>query len=435
MTRLSELLDEGWTPSAPEVCDLLRQVGADLARLHTAGAVHGGVTPACLERTPDGGFRLLPADPAGADPWWRGAPEVLDGDAPSPASDTFDLAATVERLVQDVPWELPDSLRTALSRALRSVPEARPSMTALVVCGTQELGDAPVAGPGEPGDPGTDRPEGAGPAGEAGPAPLGLLLPGESSRAEADDRAGEAQRDELAALVADFRAAADGEQQPRRPRGWRRPVVVAAALVLVGVAGVALVAPDGGQDGAATAVEAPAPSATSEAAPTGDAESAEPSEPSGAGEVAEPAGRSAAPRRTPSASSTSTGVPVPVESRAAEEPTARQVQQLLDGRARAWAEQDEEALARVLHPGGPAWQRDLAAWEASTEGRAGAAEGELLGQVVYSVDGLSVESVEGRTHEVLATVTRRVGRQEVTEAMRLTLRPTGDGWRLVDWTS
>ena len=358
MARLDELLQDGWRPQPREVVRLLRDVGSELTRLHRGGAVHGGISPASVERTADGGFRLCPADAAGRDPWLVEPPEVVDGDAPTVQSDAYEFAATTEQVVRSVEWEVPGAVVVAVQRALRENPGARPSVTAFVVCATEELvehhdeDEDEHEGKGkhehvkEGGVTTGEGIEGEGP--EAGPEPPTGPLPvvdGPGDR-EVPDVAGDQDAQRIAALRESLRAAAAepprrGLQGAGRPRG-RLLAVGAAALLLTGSLWWA-------------GRPAPAPEPVAAQVPAAEGTAA-------AGEQAIPsaAESSSPPSTSPPPSPGATEDGQSPSQAAGPMPAAEDVEALLDARAAAWAEGDEEALAEAVAPGSPAWERDSA---------------------------------------------------------------------------
>lgn len=386
---------------------LLRDLGAELTRLHEGGAVHGGISPASVERTEGGAFRLRPAEAAGRDPWLSEPPEVVDGDAPTVQSDAYELAATTEVVVRETSWEVPGSLVVAVQRGLRENPAARPSVTAFVVCATEGLVDleaedghlaqtvdaTDVTGPptdavpvladqGEPAAPGGDGP-----------------LDGEEQDSE-----------RIARLREALRAAAD--EPPRRGLpGAARPrprVLVAAAVGLLLAGGLWWVGREGPEPVAAQTAAQPAPEVP--------------------GEDRAPADGDPAPEAPPASPAS------PVESSAAQQSsTARapsveadHLEELLQARASAWAAGDEEALAEVVVPGSPAWQRDTA-----TDPGEG-----LPDRPGYRVlDLQAVPGEEGPEQVVTASVAQ--GPQGRPVPVRLVLEQregTGQPLRLVDWS-
>lgn len=422
MARLDELLQDGWRPQPREVVRLLRDVGSELTRLHRGGAVHGGISPASVERTADGGFRLCPADAAGRDPWLVEPPEVVDGDAPTVQSDAYEFAATTEQVVRSVEWEVPGAVVVAVQRALRENPGARPSVTAFVVCATEELvehqdeDEHENEGKGkhehvEEGGVATGEAiEGEGP--KAGPEPPTDPLPvvdGHGDR-QRQDVAGDQDAQRIAALRESLRAAAAepprrGLQGAGRPRG-RLLAVGAAALLLTG--GLWWAGRPGPEPMAA---QVPAAEGTVAAGEQATPSAAEPSSPP-----------STSPQPSPGATEDGQG---PSQA-AGPMPAAEDVEALLDARAAAWAEGDEGALAKVVVPGSPAWERDSATGP-------GSGEVELPS---YRVSDLQAVPGKGASGLVL-TASVAQGSDSDPVSVRLVLEEAdgaGAG-RLVDWTA
>lgn len=445
MVRVQELVQEGWEPSPQEVARLLREVGADLVRLHEGGAVHGGVSTAVVGVGADHGFRLGPPVPAGDDPWLREPPEVVDGDAPTPASDTYELAAVVRDLLDVVTWELPEELVVAVERGLRDDPSGRPTVTALVVCaagaleevaGASTPPDGPVDLPPGPDEP--DEPEAASaapssplpssPAAERVEAPPFALGDEGAEDADPADRPGTSwpdmvvhgsasgDQDRMAALREAFAAAA---QEPERsglrsrlhPVGTR-PLVLGAVAVLA-LGGLWAVGSQGADPAVAeTPVAAPGPSG----AP------ADPAEPSAVPD--RPAGGTASPTPAPARTRTAPEAGAPVAL-----PTAEEVDDLLTTRAVAWVAGDREALARVVVRDSPAWRRDTG--HPAPEGHSVAAR--------YRVSDVRPVRVDGGSGADRVVLTAKVAAQGGDpRTVRLELEPSGkDGgpisWRLADW--
>ncbi|WP_462417353.1 serine/threonine-protein kinase [Kytococcus sp. Marseille-QA3725] len=444
MVRVHELVEDGWRPGPAELRRLVRDVGADLTRLHEGGAVHGGVSAASVERQAGGGFRLRPGEAAGDDPWLVEPPEVVDGDAPTPASDAYELAVLTRRLVEEVEWPVPEGLVVAVQRALREDPAARPSVTAFVVCSTEELdevddasqaaGDETVAG--DPGDL---------PTGERVPAEP---APGEEPEADhlhPDD--GEpgptglhrTEQERLEELRASLRAAA---QDPPRS-GLRSGVPGGRRALLAGAAGLVVVV---GAWSLLGAGEAP----TAEGVPTAVADDSG-ATPTSAGGATEGTGEPTVPTSSTDSGSTdptpqdsattvrsggrapgaaasedpdpSQGIATTSDAREAALPSETELEELLGRRATAWAEGDREALATVVVPDSPAWERDT-----------GELPPEELGEARYRVEDLRParerSSARGDRRAVTASVA--VGDRDA-RTVQLVLQPHGNQWRLADW--
>ncbi|WP_404370875.1 hypothetical protein [Kytococcus sedentarius] len=421
MARLDELLQDGWRPQPREVVRLLRDVGSELTRLHRGGAVHGGISPASVERTADGGFRLCPADAAGRDPWLVEPPEVVDGDAPTVQSDAYEFAATTEQVVRSVEWEVPKAVVVAVQRALRENPGARPSVTAFVVCATEELVEHQDEDEDEHEGKGKHEhvEEGGAATGEAiegeepgaGPEPPTDPLPAVDGPGDREGQgvAGDQDAQRIAALRESLRAAAAepprrGLQGAGRPRG-RLLAVGAAALLLTGGLWWA------GRPG-------PEPMATQVPAAEGTVAAGEQAIPSAAEPSSPP---STSPPPSPGVTEDGQGPSLA----SGPMPAAEDVEALLDARAAAWAEGDEEALAEAVVPGSPAWERDSATGP-------GGGEVELPS---YRVSDLQAVPGKGASGLVL-TASVAQGSDSDPVSVRLVLEAADDAGagRLVDWT-
>lgn len=416
MARMHEVIEDGWQPTPGEVAMLVRTVGADLTRLHAGGAVHGGVSLSAVEWVEQGGFRLRPADPSGDDPWLREPPEVVDGDAPTPASDAYELAALTADLLHGVSWEVPESLSVAVQRGLRSDPAGRPTVTAFVVCATSDLPQGEGATGALPGHP--PAPEGvpgdhpaAGDVPHRQAQPEGHSVGQDLDQGQDHDRAGVMQvqgaaagpqvaagGDQLADLRASLAAAAQEDPRSGLRRGPSRRILAGAA-VAAGLLAVVFLwdgpSPEGQESASAQTTTAQTATESPSSSPLGqDAQDASPAAPAGA------------------------DVPAP---------SAQEVEQVLEARAMAWARGDTTALSRSVVPGSPAWERD----EKASLPRGAAAMPD------YAVRQVKVESAEGPSASLQATAQVRVGEQRWS-TVHLELSPPTEQhstWRLVDWTT
>ena len=166
----------------PEALILGVDLATGLGRMHSAGLVHGAISPDAVLAVPEGGRLvtsplppLTEADPAvaaGSGPAPRHiAPEVLEGRPPSPAADMWALGSTLYELLEGSPPfareadrgvtevllaitlgnrvgfrnpNVVEGLRRAVERALDADPDRRPGASAfgaLLVSAT----DAPLA--------------------------------------------------------------------------------------------------------------------------------------------------------------------------------------------------------------------------------------------------------------------------------------------------
>jgi serine/threonine protein kinase len=142
--------------SAGESVTVLAPVARALAGLHAAGVVHGDVSPTnvLLERSgrpllADLGVARLAGEQPGELFGTAGfvAPEVLDGAAPTPASDVYAVGAlawwcvtggapgpaALRRPLEELAPGLPEAWRAATTAALRGVPQERPSAADLAL--------------------------------------------------------------------------------------------------------------------------------------------------------------------------------------------------------------------------------------------------------------------------------------------------------------
>ncbi len=142
---LAELLERTGTLSPGQTAGLLVAMGAALAAAHSAGLVHGSITPTSILLSESGdpfldGLGLAGSPSAVRDAAPYGAPEVRAGETPTPRSDVFSLgmvgleAATgrtptggspLETVWQSAPG-VPNELRAALEAALSEDPQRRP---------------------------------------------------------------------------------------------------------------------------------------------------------------------------------------------------------------------------------------------------------------------------------------------------------------------
>ena len=225
---------------------------------------------------------------------------------------------------------------------------------------------------------------------------------------EGQDVAGDQDAQRIAALRESLRAAAEpprrGLQGAGRPRG-RLLTVGAAALLLTGGLWWA------GRPG-------PEPVTAQVPAAEGSVAAGEQATPSAAESSSPP---STPPPPSPGATEDGHG---PSQA-AGPMPAAEDVEALLDARAAAWAEGDEEALAEAVVPGSPAWERDSATGP-------GGGEVELPS---YRVSDLQAVPGKGTSGLVL-TASVAQGSDGGPVPVRLVLE-AADGagaGRLVDWT-
>jgi len=123
---LADRLSAGARFSHARALDLVDKILAALAVIHDAGMVHGDLHPETVVIGPDA-VSLI--DFNGPDVGWLGAtdylaPEVLDGHAPTAASDVYAVGAILQELVGEA-RNTPASIDRACGRAMASSPAAR----------------------------------------------------------------------------------------------------------------------------------------------------------------------------------------------------------------------------------------------------------------------------------------------------------------------
>lgn len=447
-----------------ELVTVCSPLAGALSQLHQAGVVHGDISVGNVLFRSDGmplladlGVSRIAGEVRGQTWGTDGmvAPEVLEGFAPTAASDVYGMGALAWRaLVGEVPgWvgtraelgelrpELSTDLVTLVTSCLAAEPADRPDAAelevALFACARPEPvelapGADPAAGLTQRirSDAGADRPE-AGVDDEAETGPGALVY--EAGRGSAGQRSTGRRRTVHARAL--HRA-----EVPQRQ--WARPGARTGWWAGAGIATVVLLAllmvpwvgsrPDSGtatsaQGGAtAASVALDSPTAGEAEAPARD-QATEPAETTGLAETTDPA-------------PDPDGATQPVDSLApvdpVTEPTAS-VQQLLDGRAAAWRSGEPADLALAHAAGSPALaqERDslAAAREAEVSYRglkftvAQAAVLEEEGdRVVLQV------GVERSEYDVVsqAGAVPHPGRTDVVE---LELRRAGDTWRIWGW--
>jgi hypothetical protein len=150
-----ERLQEG--PLGPDdALTAVDRVAGALRAFHDRGLAHGEVEPWSIVRRPDGPALLPPGlrgPPAGVealglktDPRWA-APEVLDGQAPTPASDVFQLGLLLFRLsTGQPPVAAAEPVEAFVARAAAPVPDLQavkpdlpPQLKALYQCLVADL--------------------------------------------------------------------------------------------------------------------------------------------------------------------------------------------------------------------------------------------------------------------------------------------------------
>lgn len=141
---------------ADEVVDLGSRLAAALAVIHDAGIVHRDVKPANVimsERgplltdfgiatDPDATAEITQPGTVVATPSYA-APEVLDGDAPTPASDVYSLGVVIDELIRRSGVSPGPGVDQVIASAVAESPEARPDAARLAEAFTRA---APAAG-------------------------------------------------------------------------------------------------------------------------------------------------------------------------------------------------------------------------------------------------------------------------------------------------
>ncbi len=127
-----------------EVIDMGARLADALATIHAAGVVHRDVKPANVimsERgplltdfgiatDPDATAELTQPGMVVATPSYA-APEVLGGEAPTPASDVYSLGVVIDELIRKTGATLEESVDRAVASAVADSPSARPDAAGL----------------------------------------------------------------------------------------------------------------------------------------------------------------------------------------------------------------------------------------------------------------------------------------------------------------